>query len=293
MDFSWSEEQLEFKKAVIKFAKGELNEGLTERDSQGVLSRENWQKCAEFGILGLPIPEEYGGAGADMRALFRMLRNADEFDDFADDLARRTVKHVDVTWIPGDALERLALKKLLTWIAPRLSGERSIRRSAFSPEVRRGIERYLFGPTYRQLRDEIGYIPDEMTFVFGHTHKPFEAVLDIPERRQPLGVYNTGGWPIDSQEPFAAIGASILFLNARLDSASLRIFNDGEAGGDVSLELRSAVDDSPAAEFGTRLAARVRDGGGSDGLAEPWSGLRTSIQDAILRRRQLHQGRPG
>jgi alkylation response protein AidB-like acyl-CoA dehydrogenase len=66
MDFSWSEEQLEFKKAVINFAKGELNEGLTERDSQGVLSRENWQKCAEFGVLGLPIPEEYGGAGADI-----------------------------------------------------------------------------------------------------------------------------------------------------------------------------------------------------------------------------------
>ncbi len=233
-----------------------------------------------------------GGAGADMRALFRMLRNADQFDDFADDLARRTVKHVDVTWIPGDALERLALKKILTWIAPRLSGERSIRRSAFSAEVRRGIERYLFGPTYRQLRDEIGHIPDEMSFVFGHTHKPFEAVLEDPERRKPLGVYNTGGWPIDSREPFAAIGASILFMNQRLDVASLRIFNDGEAGGDVSLEVRSAVDDSPAAEFGARLAARVRGGGGNDRLAEPWSGLRMRIQDAILGRRQLHEGRP-
>ena len=66
MDFAWSEEQLEFRNAVIRFAQKELNEGLIERDTQGVLSRENWRKCARFGILGLPVPEEYGGAGADI-----------------------------------------------------------------------------------------------------------------------------------------------------------------------------------------------------------------------------------
>lgn len=233
-----------------------------------------------------------GGAGADMRMLFRMLRNADEFDEFSDDLAHRTVKHVDVAWIPGDALERLALKKLLTWIAPRLSGERSMRRGAFSAEVRRGIERYLFGPTYRQLRDEVGHVPDETTFVFGHTHKPFEAVLDDPERGRSVEVYNTGGWPIDSWEPFQAIGASILFLNARLDSACLRIFNDGEAGGDVSLEVRGAAEGAQGAEFRSRLAKRVRDGRGEDGQAGPWIRLGTSIREAILRRRQSHMERP-
>ncbi len=66
MDFSWSEEQLEYKDAVIKFAQNELNEGLLERDRDGALSRENWQKCAQFGILGLPFPEAYGGMGADI-----------------------------------------------------------------------------------------------------------------------------------------------------------------------------------------------------------------------------------
>ncbi|MCB8978390.1 MAG: acyl-CoA dehydrogenase family protein [Ardenticatenaceae bacterium] len=66
MDFSWSEEQLEFKKAVIKFAQNELNEGLIERDQQGELSRENWLKCARFGLLGLGIPEEFGGSGNDI-----------------------------------------------------------------------------------------------------------------------------------------------------------------------------------------------------------------------------------
>jgi alkylation response protein AidB-like acyl-CoA dehydrogenase len=66
MDFSWTEEQLEFKKAVIGFARNELNKGLEERDRKGELARENWLKCARFGILGLPFPEEYGGAAADV-----------------------------------------------------------------------------------------------------------------------------------------------------------------------------------------------------------------------------------
>ena len=66
MDFSWTEEQLAFKNEVIKFAQKELNAGLIERDRTGELSRENWQKCAQFGILGLSIPEEYGGAETDI-----------------------------------------------------------------------------------------------------------------------------------------------------------------------------------------------------------------------------------
>lgn len=66
MDFSWSEEQLGFKQAVIEFAQKELNEGLAERDRHGRFSRENWLKCARFGLQGLPMPEEYGGADADI-----------------------------------------------------------------------------------------------------------------------------------------------------------------------------------------------------------------------------------
>lgn len=66
MDFSWTEEQLAYKNAVIKFAKKELNDGIIERDRKGEISLENWRKCAQFGILGLPIPEEYGGSDADV-----------------------------------------------------------------------------------------------------------------------------------------------------------------------------------------------------------------------------------
>jgi alkylation response protein AidB-like acyl-CoA dehydrogenase len=66
MDFSWTEEQLKYKQAVIEFAQKELNKGLIDRDRRGELSRENWIKCAQMGILGLATPQEYGGSATDI-----------------------------------------------------------------------------------------------------------------------------------------------------------------------------------------------------------------------------------
>lgn len=66
MDFSWSKEQLAFKDMVVKFAQKELNEDLIEQDRAGEISIDNWRKCAELGLLGLPIPEEYGGTAEDI-----------------------------------------------------------------------------------------------------------------------------------------------------------------------------------------------------------------------------------
>ncbi len=65
MDFSWSEEQLAFRQAVVEFAQKELNDRLVERDERFEFSRDAWNKAAEFGLIGLPFPEEYGGQGAD------------------------------------------------------------------------------------------------------------------------------------------------------------------------------------------------------------------------------------
>jgi alkylation response protein AidB-like acyl-CoA dehydrogenase len=65
VDFSWSDEQRELRQAAQDFARKELNDALRERDARGEFNREGWQKCAHFGIQGLPIPKEYGGVGAD------------------------------------------------------------------------------------------------------------------------------------------------------------------------------------------------------------------------------------
>ena len=73
MDFEWSFEQKTFKESMRKFAEKEVSPGIIDRDIKGEFNWEAWRKAGEFGILGLPIPEKYGGGGADiMTMLFGM-----------------------------------------------------------------------------------------------------------------------------------------------------------------------------------------------------------------------------
>ena len=69
MNFSWTKEQLDYKKKVIRFAEEELNTAITERDRDDLFSPENWQKCADFGIQGLAAPMNYGGAKEEIDIL--------------------------------------------------------------------------------------------------------------------------------------------------------------------------------------------------------------------------------
>lgn len=69
MDFDWTEEQQDYRDVVVRFAQRELNDDVIQRDADGTFPHQAWKRCAELGILALPLPEEYGGAGADARTL--------------------------------------------------------------------------------------------------------------------------------------------------------------------------------------------------------------------------------
>jgi len=66
MDFSLTEDQLDFKKAAIEFAGRELNLGAKQREMNREFNQAGWEKCAEFGIHGLPLPQKYGGLEMDL-----------------------------------------------------------------------------------------------------------------------------------------------------------------------------------------------------------------------------------
>src|SRR4029079_17759892 len=65
MDFELTPEQQAVQEAAIEFARRELNDSMIERDASQSFSRNGWQKCAAFGVQGMPIPTEYGGRGSD------------------------------------------------------------------------------------------------------------------------------------------------------------------------------------------------------------------------------------
>jgi alkylation response protein AidB-like acyl-CoA dehydrogenase len=65
LDFAYSDEQKLLRESITKFARRELNDDVIERDRHQVFSRELWRKCASLGLMGLPVPEAYGGSDSD------------------------------------------------------------------------------------------------------------------------------------------------------------------------------------------------------------------------------------
>ena len=66
MDFGFDEKQLAVQEEIRRFAAQELNQDLIKRDAEATFPRENWNKCADFGIQGMPFPAEYGGSENDI-----------------------------------------------------------------------------------------------------------------------------------------------------------------------------------------------------------------------------------
>ncbi|HTO91483.1 MAG TPA: acyl-CoA dehydrogenase family protein [Candidatus Sulfotelmatobacter sp.] len=66
MNFEFSAEQRELYDATLEFAREQLNRDVAALDAADGFDREAWKLAAEFGLLGLPVPVEYGGQGRDL-----------------------------------------------------------------------------------------------------------------------------------------------------------------------------------------------------------------------------------
>ncbi len=65
----YTDEQIMLRDMVREFAKNEIEPIAAEIDESGEFPIANIKKMAELGMLGIPFPEEYGGAGLDTVSL--------------------------------------------------------------------------------------------------------------------------------------------------------------------------------------------------------------------------------
>src|SRR5207244_5689424 len=69
MDFTLNEEQRAVQKLTYDFAQNEIAPYAREHDEQGKINWNALKKMGPLGLLGGPIPEEYGGSGFDSVSL--------------------------------------------------------------------------------------------------------------------------------------------------------------------------------------------------------------------------------
>ncbi len=65
MDFELTKDQKMIKDMVRKFAENEIRPKAEHVDKTGEFPIETFEKMGELGLLGIPFPEKYGGAGGD------------------------------------------------------------------------------------------------------------------------------------------------------------------------------------------------------------------------------------
>src|SRR5439155_770640 len=65
MNFDLTEEQQQLRTLVREFAEKEVAPGAAERDQSEAFPIEIVKKMGALGLFGLPVPQEYGGLGAD------------------------------------------------------------------------------------------------------------------------------------------------------------------------------------------------------------------------------------
>jgi len=65
MEFTLTPEQKLFKQEVLRFARNEIVPRVREHDRTSTFDLESFRKLGKLGILGLHLPEEYGGGGGD------------------------------------------------------------------------------------------------------------------------------------------------------------------------------------------------------------------------------------
>jgi alkylation response protein AidB-like acyl-CoA dehydrogenase len=80
VDFELSAEQREIRQLARDFAQAEIEPNATEWDREHGFPRDLFAKLGELGLLGVCVPEEYGGAGADFLSYVLVLEELSRGD---------------------------------------------------------------------------------------------------------------------------------------------------------------------------------------------------------------------
>ncbi len=221
-----------------------------------------------------------GDVGLDVALIYESLQSKQATDRLVHRLADGVAEHLHTGWARR-LVARRVITSALEYAVDRVSArERRSTKAVLSAGARRGLRQYVEGPLRNQLATECnGDPPSEVTFAFGHTHKPFVEVLDAPRFPTPLTVMNTGGWVVDGLRPEPLHGAAAILVDENLDPVMVRFYTQHTKTSDYRTSILTRPD-APESEFARRMRAVVeRDQG-------PWSDFSAIAADLVVERNQ-------
>jgi hypothetical protein len=222
-----------------------------------------------------------GQVGADMGLIYADLTSPADIDTLVANLTAALIaKGKGPAWLHGP--ERWALNAIFRREVNRVaSSERGTPTVALTARGQAGLRAYLEGPVRGQVSREWGEVPQEVTFVYGHTHKPFTDSWSVAGFPAPVRIFNSGGWVVDTAQPAPVQAGVAVLVSEELDAASLQFYRQRTGPAPVPVQLLPPPGGEPPSAWHRELASRI------DPAAQPWATLSESAAELEAQRHRL------
>jgi alkylation response protein AidB-like acyl-CoA dehydrogenase len=232
MDFSFTEEQCDLRRATLDFAQRELSPGIQERDRAGEFHHEGWRRAGEFGLLGLSIGQKYGGLGGDAVTLAGALESLG-YGCLDNGLSFSICAHLLAVAMP---ILEIGTEQQKRRYLPGMASGKSIGANAAS-EPDAGSD--VFGLRTRAVRDAGGYVLTGSKIFT--TNAPvadvFLVLANVDSDRRKSGVT---AFLVDRDTPGLRLGASTDKMGLRTSPMSEVYFDECRVGEEARLGREGA-----------------------------------------------------
>jgi hypothetical protein len=153
-------------------------------------------------------------------------------------------------------------------------------------DAENGLKQYIEKPLLAQIGDECKpFTPAQISFVFGHSHKPFERYnkdTDFAGYPVRLKVYNSGGWVVDGDKLQKLHGGAVILIDENYDAVSLRLYNETDDPNGYEVKVQEAMDPEDRNYTPSAFLTRIK------GLLPPSTDFAGIVTKAIgVRRKNL------
>jgi hypothetical protein len=142
--------------------------------------------------------------GQDVEIIYEKMQNPGQFKRFLHNLSIGIRKRYGFPHYLASFVLRYYLFRKIPGV------ERLKTDTLLSSGAAKGLTAYVEGPLREQiLRERDGEMPDRMSFLFGHTHKPFQRLKSCRGYREPVHFCNSGGWIVEGETTQRLHGVSL------------------------------------------------------------------------------------
>jgi hypothetical protein len=223
-----------------------------------------------------------GDVGGRVESIYESMADPERFKKLLSTLADSIAREYNIPYV-AEFLEPKLLRGVFHFLAGMLSKkERDHTDDDLSQEGHKSLWSYMTGPLRNQILEDLGSMPNDVTFIYGHTHKPFEKDLDFRGfYPQWVNTYNTGGWVVDNLEPTSRHGGAVILIDEDLNAVSLRMYNESADPSDYRVRVAESTHDGEGgSDLHHRISTLVRP------TVHPWKAFSAETERAVRIRNQ-------